>query len=57
MALNELSVTVCRSDDSQARGSESTLMKFMAEKGVECRRKGKSTETMEPAQLSASVKP
>lgn len=57
MALNELSITVCRSDDSQAWGSESTLMKFMAEKGVECRRKGKSTETMEPAQLSASVKP
>lgn len=56
MALNELSITVCRSDDSQAWGSESTLMKFMAGKGIECRRKEKSTETMEPAQLSASVK-
>lgn len=32
-------------------------MKFMAEKGIESRRKEKSTETMEPAQLSASVKP
>lgn len=41
MALNELSITVCRADDSQAWGSKSTLMKFMAAKGIECRRKEK----------------
>lgn len=39
MALNELSITVCRSDGSQAWGSESTLMKFVAGKGRESRRK------------------
>lgn len=48
-ALKKLLINVSRSDDSQAWGSEPTLMKFMAREGREYRRKEKSTETMEPA--------
>lgn len=49
MALKELSINVSRSDASQAWGSESPLMKSMAGKGIQYRRKEKRTETMEPA--------
>lgn len=54
-ALGEHSINVSHSDVFQAWGSESNLMKFMAGKGTESRRKEKPDN--EDSLLYATIKP